>query len=429
MLVMLVLVAYVVADLPPFRWSWPKQTAAYVGLGLLAIYGVGFFWIAGADNHYRRSFRYERSRNLEAALDQAMLAQQQDPTFPLYTLRTGMLKARLAHQMDEPSLVTSAIVDYQTVLQQESIWGRDSANLAALLWGQGRRSEAIETLQKTVAAEANAMYWLNLGYYYEQEEQRSEAEAAYGRALWLDSNLAGSGFWTATPARSERWPSIVQAAIDFAVLNDPLGQARFRMSLAQTQEDFETVERLLKSLPAHVGGNTERLATLELHLHRNQADQAQTLLPTYPERAEDYLWLGRVQLQMDEIASAETALKTAIFMGEPRANYYLGQVYEAQGKMSAAEDAYRRGFIPRYSSENVEVTIYGRLSGNDFAPQLLRLGLSPSRAAPWLALARLYEEQGRFDEAEQVYRLLLSEDPFFTVAQERLAELSVADKN
>ena len=41
-----------------------------------------------------------------------------------------------------------------------------------------------------------------------------------------------------------------------------------------------------------------------------------------------------------------------------------------------------------------------------------------------LALAHLYEAQARWAEAEQVYRLLLAEDPFLTEAEVGLAALA-----
>jgi tetratricopeptide (TPR) repeat protein len=94
--------------------------------------------------------------------------------------------------------------------------------------------------------------------------------------------------------------------------------------------------------------------------------------------------------------------------------------------LQAAELAYQRGFLPHVTSENIEVTIYGRRSGNDLAPQLLRIGVSPAVAAPWLALARLHEAQGRYEQARTIYRFLLADDPYLTVAQERLALLADA---
>ena len=42
------------------------------------------------------------------------------------------------------------------------------------------------------------------------------------------------------------------------------------------------------------------------------------------------------------------------------------------------------------------------------------------QAQSWLTLARLYEAQQRFEEAKRIYAILLAEDPFLEIAQERL---------
>jgi hypothetical protein len=51
------------------------------------------------------------------------------------------------------------------------------------------------------------------------------------------------------------------------------------------------------------------------------------------------------------------------------------------------------------------------------------MGVGPPQAKPWLALARLYEQQHRSEPARQVYSLLLAEDPWLQIAQDRLALL------
>jgi tetratricopeptide (TPR) repeat protein len=118
--------------------------------------------------------------------------------------------------------------------------------------------------------------------------------------------------------------------------------------------------------------------------------------------------------------AAERYLKTAIFLGNREAHYYLGRLLEQRGELQAAALAYEQGFSYRATSENIAVTIYGRLEGNDFAPQLLRIGLAQRQAQALLALARLYEGEQRLEEAKHIYELLLAEDPFFTFAQEQL---------
>jgi tetratricopeptide (TPR) repeat protein len=362
--------------------------------------------------------------DIRAAIAQAEQSQQLDPALTLRIFRLALLEARLAHQTGDSGLAAAAIEHYQVGLEQEPILGLNSANLAGLLWQQARPAEAIELMQRTVAAEADSLYLVNLGYFYEQLGDWAEAGAAYGRALAQAPALAGSGFWQADAERAARWPEIAEAAARSA---GDSAQARrtVELELALAREEFDAVEKI-------IGPVTSEIATrsgynlAEVYLHRAQPERAAALLDPTPRTGPEYLLWGRIKLQQGGEVEAEKLLKTAAFLGTGQAHYYLGQLYEQQGRLQAAEQAYQRGFSPRATSENVEVTIYGRRAGNDMAPQLLRIGISPAAAAPWLALARLQEAQGELDRARYIYQFLLAEDPFLSIAQERLARLKGA---
>jgi tetratricopeptide (TPR) repeat protein len=418
MLVMLALLAYIsAATVPPARPAWLRQGPAYAALLLLLLYGLGFIWLGRADLHFRQSFRRENLGDLAGAIAAVKQAQTLDPALPLYHFRLGLLEARQAQQSGDPAAARSAINHYQRGLQQEPIWGVNSANLAGLLWQQGRRTEAIAMMQQTIAAEAAPLYLVNLGYFYEQEGAWPAAEAAYGRALALEPGLAGSEFWTARPERARRWPALLAAAEQAG------SPAQTRLLLALARADYAAVEALLKAPSLPLADELARRAMAQRYLEAGQAAVAQPWLPPTPQSAADFLLWGRFEQQRGQLDRASTAFKTAVFLGEPRANFCLGQIYEAQGDLVGAERAYQAGFSPRFTSEDIEATIYGRLSGNDLAPQLLRIGVGPAEAAAWLALAGLYERQGRPDEAGHIYRLLLAEDPFLSAAQAGLARL------
>ncbi len=421
-LVMLALVAYLVADLKPVPLLQRQRLAAYLVASLLFVYGVAFAWIGWADLHFQNSFKAEQMDNLAEAIRQAEQAYRLDPYLSLRLFRLALLEARLAHQTGDPRALQIAIGHYQLGLRREPILGLNSANLSGLLWQQGQRAEAVALLERTLTAEKDPLYLINLGHFYEQTGDGTRANAAYGQALFLAPDLAGSGFWQAAPERAERWPLLVEEAVKQASTSE-WAQKWLRIKLAQTPEDFNTAVALTE--PVSSTSNLElRAALAEAYLNRAQPEQAMALLdPGMIETSQDYLLWGRINLEMDDQAIAERLLKTAIFLGDNRAYTALGRLYKQRGELQAAEKAYQFGFSPHYTSENIEVTIYGRLGANDLAPQLLRIGVSPNQAAPWLALARLYEEQERFGEAKYIYELLLAEDPFLNVAEERLALL------
>jgi tetratricopeptide (TPR) repeat protein len=254
---------------------------------------------------------------------------------------------------------------------------------------------------------------------YEQQGDWTNAVANYGQALRRGPGLAASGFWQADPARSARWPDFIKAAVG-QLPAEGQGELDLRLELALAQADFEAAETLIGPMTAPTSPEL-RLKLAELYLRQGQPERAEPLLQADPITGQDYLLAGWLKLQLGRPAEAEKLFKTAVFLGNGAANYYLGQLYEQQGNLPAAELAYRRGFSPRSIAEDVAVTIYGRPAGLDLAPQVLRLGVGAQQAESWLALARLLEAQQRLAEAQQIYQLLLAEDPFLEVARQRLA--------
>jgi tetratricopeptide (TPR) repeat protein len=334
----------------------------------------------------------------------------------------ALLEAQLAHQAGEPAWLQTAIEHYQAGLSQEPILGLNSANLAGLLWQQGQQAEAIHWLEQTIIVEPDPLYLVNLGYFYEQAGDKTQASQAYGRALALTPDLAASGFWQATPERAGLWPQVVKAALASPAVVEEINQQLFSARLALAREDWEAIEMFAQ--PERQPLDEEiKPALVEFYLAQNQPEQAAAGLAHEPESAEANLLWGRIALLSGDEAVAERRFKTAVFLGSREANYYLGQLFEQQGKLGAAALAYQRAGLFRSISENIEVTIYGRLGGNDLAPQLLRIGLGRRQAQPLLALAQLRQDQQQFEEARRIYQLLLNEDPFLEPAQKGLAAL------
>jgi tetratricopeptide (TPR) repeat protein len=420
MLLMLALVATIVSDVQPATWPGPRPATAWAGAIIVLIYAVGFGRLAAADYYFESSLRREAGGRLAEAITAADQAQALDPGLTLHTFRLALLKARQAGQTGDPSLLQSAIDHYQAGLAREPILGLNSANLAGLLWQQGRRADAIEMMERTILAEAEPLYLVNLGYFYEQEGDWVRAGAAYGRALSLSPALAASGFWQAESDRARRWPDFVEAAVDRGLSQPGAAPPTLRLDLALAQEDFEAAAALIESAST---AEPFQAVLAEIYLHTGKPDQAAELLAPSPQTAHDYFLRGWLRLEQGDDAAAETRLKTAVFMGNQNAYYQLGRLYERRGDIEAAAKAYQNGFTPHAISENIAVTIYGRFGANDLAPQLVRMGVGPSQAKAWLALARLYEQQHRSEPARQLYSLLLAEDPWLQIAQDRLARL------
>ncbi len=211
-LIMMALLAAVVAPLKVDRPSRLKTVPAYLAAAALLLGLAAWGWVARADWHAEASFRRERAGDLPAAIAQAEQAYRLDPALALRAFRLGLLQARLAGTAGQPAALRAAIAYYQQGLAQEPIWGLNSANLAGLLWQNGQPAEAVDWLTRSLQAEANPQYALNLGYFYEQQGHWEQAGAAYGQALRLWPDMAASGFWLASPGRAARWPGFVAAA-------------------------------------------------------------------------------------------------------------------------------------------------------------------------------------------------------------------------
>ena len=109
--------------------------------------------------------------------------------------------------------------------------------------------------------------------------------------------------------------------------------------------------------------------------------------------------------------------------GIPPLTKCLAELYRERDDREAAIWAYERALAPRAVSQDVEMTLYGRLAGFDLLPGLVRIRMGEREAEPWLRLADLYEQEGSWEDAQRVCLALLAQDPYLTVAQDRLDAL------
>jgi tetratricopeptide (TPR) repeat protein len=331
MLVVGGLMGYIVLPLtgrPAFR-RW----AAALGLAGLGLYLLGLGWLALAEARFVHSLRQVQGSNLPAAITEAEAAARLDPWLSLYEFRLGLLHARLANGQADPAAREAAIAHYRAGLAQDSILGLNSANLAAMLWQDGQPSEAIDLLTRTLAAEPDARYLLNLGYFYEQQDDWAQAAPVYGRLLSQYPELAGSPFWQAAE-RQARWPEIEAAALAALTPTDPLAEPRWQTAIALAQGDLPRFTALIALRLADFPPGPE---LFEYYLAQGQLSLAEAQLPARPESPADYLNWGRLNQAAGDAAAAEAMFKRAAFGGDRQGQAYLGQLYEQQGKLDAAK--------------------------------------------------------------------------------------------
>jgi tetratricopeptide (TPR) repeat protein len=380
--------------------------------------------LAWSDARFEASLRLsQRGRFLEA-IGKARLAVEMDPAWPLYTFQLAYLEGR----HPQPENLVAAAAHYRRGLALEPVDGRQTANLAAVLWAAGERADAITALERAVRVDPDPMYLINLGYFQEAEGHVEAAWSSYAHALAQSPSLAGSEYWAAAPSRAGRWPHILARAEAMVGEQSPAGLHGWRLEVALARGDLaaaaEHARLILESNPTDCAAlmTLARLA-LEAGQVGDAAQLAREAVGANRACGAAYLMQGRVLDAQGRLSAAESEWRKALFLGEPLSGYYLGWLAERQGDSIAAETHYRQSIFPHVVRQDVEVALYDRRVTFDLLPPLFRVGVGPAQAEPWFALADLLASQGRVSEARQVYEALLVEDPYLSSAQERLKAL------
>jgi putative inorganic carbon (HCO3(-)) transporter len=403
-----------------------------LALGILVISTAWLGWRDLAQHHFERSVRLVRQGDYQRAAQSAATARAMDPGLSLYAFQSGYIHGLQTSVLSIPSSAARGIEDYQAGLSLDPIRGKQTANMASLFWTLDQRSAAIEAMNQTVDADPRPLYLLNLGIYYEATGGKEKAWASYGRVLAKSPSWAESGFWDADSDRAAAWYEIVGWA-ERAVLaaNGEDALADFRLRLAWAEGHYDRVEeyakRRIESEPQSVDGYVW-LARSLLEQHRTSdamavAEQAVSLAP---DEGRALAMHGCARWHAKGDLGAIEELHRALFVSSNAGDAYacLGQIHEELGNVDAAIDAYGRALSGRVVSQDVEMTLYGRLVTFEPLPELIQIGLGEHTAAPWLKAARLLEQTGRCEDARFVYETLLAQDRYLHVAQNRLEALN-----
>jgi len=424
--------AYALTDRRRAVTSRPRPRAVGIlgALVLLGLSAVGLIWTDAAQVHFQRSVRLADAGELDIAAERARSAQRMDPALALYDFQLATVRARQALEAGTDVATESAIAAYRVGLAQEPVWGRQTVNLAALYWAEGRPAEAIEWLERSVEADPDPLYWVNLGLYYEETGHLMQAWEAYAEALVERPDWAGSGFWTASSSRAAAWDEIERRVAETMTEAPERRRADYWSQFAWSRGDLAALER-----------------------------QAHALVEAAPQSPVGYVWLSRAHLARGAVAEAEAAAERAVELGPnhspalaargcaraeagaleaagedltlaiflssrtDEAFACLGEVRLAEGDTAGAISAYQRALPVRAISQDVEVTLYGRFASFDLLPNLVRIGIGERRAEPGLRLGALYEQQERWQAARGLYAMLLAQDPYLEGVRERLEAL------
>lgn len=433
----LILVAHILRS--PLRKRPRPRRRVWSSMAAFALLIVSTGWLGWNDvaqYHFERSVQLARQGDYRTAVQSAGKAQAMDAGLSLYAFQSGCVRGLQASAEESPSWAASAIEDYQTGLSFDPVWGKQTANMASLLWQLDEKTEAIAWMERTVGTDPRPFYILNLGVYQEAIGHEQKAWESYGKALASSPSWAESGFWNADPHRAAAWDQVVRMAERTVLAKDgEEGLLRLRTRLAWAEQDYDQLEDYSRSMIEASSQDADGYIWLARSLLRQNRASAALVVS---ERATSIAgrdaraWTihGCARWQARGELGAIEELHRALFISPRATDAYrcLGEIHQEQGNLDAAIDAYRRSLSGRVVSQDVEMTLYGRLAAFEPLPGLTRIGLGKQKAAPWLELARLHEQADRCEDARAVYRALLAEDTYLQVARERLQALACYDK-
>lgn len=346
-----------------------------------------------------------------------------DPGLALYQFELADHLARL-----NPPDFQKARTIYQNAFHLESTYSLNHANLAAIEWSLGNHTTALEQIDiATQQAPHNAQFWLTQGFYAEETGDADQALWSYAQAISRQPNWISSNFWQATPWRSQNFAAILTQTQQNL---PPLEADRLNFEFQLQANNFSQAQAVLNQLREHdETGYVYNLSGGKLYLARQELSQALTYaeqaIQLEPAISEGFTLKAKILFELGQLDSALQSAKYAIFLdpGSADAYFIIGKIREVQGLERQAEAAYWRGYTSPLYSLDYSMAIYQQLASLLPLPLLPQINAGPHAAKSWLALAHLYQKQGRWQEAGHIYARLLQDDPFLESARAEWAEL------
>ena len=292
---------------------------------------------------------------------------------------------------------------YRKVLAQAPDDAEALHLFGVLLQQSGRLSEAIDTLNRAVAAAAG-VFRFNLGNALRAAARNDEAAQAYRTALDLQ-------------------PDLVDARVNLA--NALLDQGEIQAAEGEYRQALRDDPR---SVAAHI--NMADLLLTDGRLE--EAEQlCRTALQIVPRLADAHNTLGNILRARGDTDAAHQAYMKALEIepGFVQAFSNIGQVMLNQGKAAEAEDVYTRIIAALPNDHDAHAQLGIALAAQDKLSEarqslLKAIELSPGSAQYHKELGNCSKDLGELDAAERSYREALRLQPALTVAYQHLSQIT-----
>jgi O-antigen ligase/tetratricopeptide (TPR) repeat protein len=388
-----------------------KRTIPAALLVITLIGGLGWAASDAAQLRFSRALRLAWEGGLPAAVEELDAAHRIDPAMGMYVAQRAYYLGVLA--TDDPAIRPAALVAQEEALALDPTYDVGYADAAMLAFEGGDARRAADEMARAVAIEPEeAIYWLWLGQFREALGEDGAAGAAYADALDLAPVWAVSPFWDETAIREEVREAYLEA---HGLADIPLD--------GLSGLPPECWDAAGGSLVGEYESAAQEMACEGEVALRLEGDPVGALarfdeaLEANSRLGEAYVGRAEARLVMGDEAEAERDALTGRFLSSRRANFVLGQIEEARGDLDAAERAYMRGGPLRLDPSGYEVAVYYRQGQLDLLPGLIAPGPGAYALESWEALARLYEEQGRVEEADEVRARIDAWEPYRAASQ------------
>lgn len=348
-------------------------------------------------------------------------AATQDPGVTFYAFQAALARGWLAKTGGDggPGQLAGAIDTYRAAIQVEPSYALNHANLAALLWQADEQEQAVSEMARAVALQpAEARYRLNLANYYWGQGRGEAAEREYLALLLGEPRLMRSRAWQSAMASGVDQGKLLARARDRLEKEPPLARATRRGQLAlAADEPEEAIEQFRLAIDRH-GGSAEAWSGLgealgQLGRHGEAADALHRAAASSPTAAAHAALAGALA-EGGAIAEAQREARRALFL-EPSAagHLVLARLARQQGKVDEAIGHYQPALAGDSSYIAYSLVAWRRPGiQRDSLPQLVPVGPSRDDAAVYGDVAAYLTEEGRVEEAVEVYRRWLAYDPW-----------------
>lgn len=180
-----------------------KYWVGWVGLLYLSFILFSYLNWYPADRLFWQGQTKMVAGDISGARENICQAAELNPQETFFTFQCGLTRS---YQTDasQPSLLSAAIQSYETGLAQDPYWAINWLNLAWLNWEAGDSNTAISLMDQIVEMAPDfSDGWLNLGYFYEVNEQYDLARSAYLKTLAISPLRYRSLFFQANEFRTE----------------------------------------------------------------------------------------------------------------------------------------------------------------------------------------------------------------------------------